>query len=442
MRKHHTIRTSGRVTVRPSRRPVADVLSGAALTGALLISLHAGGAGSTRTTSAAPPARVGGERISLVSAVSATGRIWVASSDGHVTSPNGSPVYGQLSTAPSSPIVAAASTPDGNGYWLVGADGGVFAFGDAAFHGSTGGIRLNAPIVGMAPTPDGRGYWLVARDGGIFTFGDAGFHGSTGGIRLNAPIVGMAATPGGAGYWLVASDGGIFAFGDAGFHGSTGGIRLNAPVVAMAASPSGHGYWLVGSDGGVFAFGDAAFHGSLGGAPPASPLRGMAADPAGGYWLFGAGGAAYPFGPTGARPSVAVAASNVVVTVAAANSPVPSPGARALAFAEAQIGKPYVWGASGPGSYDCSGLTEASWAAAGVPLARVASSQFNDGVHVPLSAAAPGDLVFWSSNGTAAGIYHVGISLGNGQMVDAAKPGTAVRVEAMWPGAYPLATRP
>ena len=64
-------------------------------------------------------------------------------------------------------------TPDGGGYWLVAADGGVFRFGDATFHGSAGGIQLNKPIVGMAVTPDGGGYWLVASDGGVFRYGDA-----------------------------------------------------------------------------------------------------------------------------------------------------------------------------------------------------------------------------------------------------------------------------
>jgi ribosomal protein L24E len=78
----------------------------------------------------------------------------------------------------------------------------------------------------MAPTSSGNGYWLVASDGGIFAFGDAGFHGSMGGAPLNQPIVGMAATRDGNGYWLVASDGGIFAFGDAGFHGSMAGTPL------------------------------------------------------------------------------------------------------------------------------------------------------------------------------------------------------------------------
>ena len=79
----------------------------------------------------------------------------------------------------------------------MASDGGIFAFGDAAFYGSTGAIHLNKPIVGMAATPDGKGYWLVASDGGIFAFGDAAFYGSTGAIHLNKPIVGMAATPDG-----------------------------------------------------------------------------------------------------------------------------------------------------------------------------------------------------------------------------------------------------
>ena len=91
----------------------------------------------------------------------------------------------------------------------------------------------------MAPTVNGRGYWLTASDGGVFAFGDAVFRGSTGSIRLNSPVVGMAATPSPlvAGYWLVAADGGVFAFGDARFSGSTGAIRLNRPMVGMAPAP-------------------------------------------------------------------------------------------------------------------------------------------------------------------------------------------------------------
>jgi len=91
-------------------------------------------------------------------------------------------------------------------------------------------------VVGIASTPDGEGYWLVAMDGGIFAIGDAGFYGSMGGLPLQRPVVGMAATADGQGYWLDASDGGVFAIGDAGFFGSMGGTVLNRPVVGMAAS--------------------------------------------------------------------------------------------------------------------------------------------------------------------------------------------------------------
>jgi len=87
----------------------------------------------------------------------------------------------------------APIAPARTGYWLVASDGGIFAFGDARFFGSTGAITLNRPIVGSAATPSGNGYWLVASDGGIFAFGDAVFRGSTGAIALNRPIVGMAA---------------------------------------------------------------------------------------------------------------------------------------------------------------------------------------------------------------------------------------------------------
>jgi hypothetical protein len=83
-----------------------------------------------------------------------------------------------------------------------------------------GAMHLNKPIVGMATTPDGKGYWLVAADGGVFTYGDAPFYGSMGAMHLNKPIVGMATTPDGKGYWLVAADGGVFTFGDARFYGA------------------------------------------------------------------------------------------------------------------------------------------------------------------------------------------------------------------------------
>jgi hypothetical protein len=185
------------------------------------------------------------------------------------------------------------------GYWLVASDGGIFAFGDARFFGSTGNITLNRPVVGMAATPDGSGYWLVASDGGIFAYGDARFYGSTGNIALNRPVVGMAATPDGKGYWLVASDGGVFAFGDATFHGSTGSLTLAKPIVGMAATPNGGGYWLVAADGGVFSLGNASFYGSVPGQGivDPSPIAGVVRTPDGfGYWIVGQNGALYTYG--------------------------------------------------------------------------------------------------------------------------------------------------
>ena len=198
----------------------------------------------------------------------------------------GAPLGPNSLTTPDTPVVGMAPTPDGKGYWLVAADGGVFTFGDAAFYGSEGGVTLNSPVVGMAPTPDGKGYWLVAADGGIFTFGDAAFYGSTGVMRLDSPVVGMATNPNGKGYWLVAADGGVFTFGDAAFYGSEGGVPLNTPVVGIAPTPDGKGYWLVAADGGVFTFGDAAFYGSAGGTQLVAPVVGLASTPTGnGYWL-------------------------------------------------------------------------------------------------------------------------------------------------------------
>ena len=195
-----------------------------------------------------------------------------------------------------SPIVAMAGTSDGRGYWNAAADGGIFAFGDAGFHGSMGGQPLTRPVVGLAATPSGKGYWEVASDGGLFAFGNAGFYGSMGGLPLSRPVVGLAVTPDGGGYWEVASDGGLFAFGDAAFYGSTGALHLNQPIVAMAPTPNGQGYWLVASDGGIFAFGNAAFYGSTGAFHLNQPMVAMAANGSAGYWLAASDGGIFSFG--------------------------------------------------------------------------------------------------------------------------------------------------
>ncbi|MFF3379860.1 NlpC/P60 family protein [Streptomyces sp. NPDC002680] len=100
---------------------------------------------------------------------------------------------------------------------------------------------------------------------------------------------------------------------------------------------------------------------------------------------------------------------------------------KALAFARAQIGKPYVWGATGPDSYDCSGLTQAAWKAAGVTLPRTTYDQVNAGTTVSLSDIQAGDLVFFYDD-----ISHVGLYIGNGMMIHAPKPGAYVREESIF----------
>ncbi len=100
---------------------------------------------------------------------------------------------------------------------------------------------------------------------------------------------------------------------------------------------------------------------------------------------------------------------------------------KVLAFARAQIGKPYVWGATGPSSYDCSGLTQAAWRSAGVSLPRTTWDQVNVGARIATADLQPGDLVFFYDD-----ISHVGIYKGDGMMIHAPKPGANVREESIY----------
>ena len=106
-------------------------------------------------------------------------------------------------------------------------------------------------------------------------------------------------------------------------------------------------------------------------------------------------------------------------------------------YALAQVGKPYVWASEGPDSYDCSGLTMVAWAQAGVSLPHSASAQMSSGTPVSQSELQPGDLVFYYSP-----VSHVGIYIGNGQIVDAANPSTGVRVASVSSMPYSGAVRP
>jgi len=109
----------------------------------------------------------------------------------------------------------------------------------------------------------------------------------------------------------------------------------------------------------------------------------------------------------------------------------------AVQFALAQVGKPYAWGGSGPSSYDCSGLTSAAWAAAGVSLPHSSSMQYSATSRVAQGALQPGDLLFFGSP-----IHHVTMYVGNGQMVESPRSGLTVRVVSMDRSDYVGAGRP
>lgn len=121
---------------------------------------------------------------------------------------------------------------------------------------------------------------------------------------------------------------------------------------------------------------------------------------------------------TSASAGVSDASGSVTVSGAYATR-----AQKAIAFARAQLGKPYVYGATGPNSYDCSGLTQAAWAAAGVSIPRTTYQQIDFGTRVSASQLQPGDLVFFYS-----GVSHVGMYIGGGQMIHAPHTGTVVKV--------------
>ena len=120
--------------------------------------------------------------------------------------------------------------------------------------------------------------------------------------------------------------------------------------------------------------------------------------------------------------------SNAADTAMPTNLPAPSPrAAEAVAFAREQLGKPYVFAATGPDSYDCSGLTMRAWEAAGVSMPHYSGAQYAMFPHVPLDQLQPGDLVFRGAGGSD----HVMLYIGNGEVIAAPHTGDHVKVEGM-----------
>jgi cell wall-associated NlpC family hydrolase len=136
-------------------------------------------------------------------------------------------------------------------------------------------------------------------------------------------------------------------------------------------------------------------------APPAAPKSGPVPTPSKG------GGGTAPANP---------------------NVPVSGGAGAAIAYARAQLGKPYCYAGAGPSCFDCSGLTMRAWGAAGVSMPHYSGAQYAMFPHVPLSAMQPGDLVFWGPGGSD----HVGLYIGGGQMIAAPHTGDVVKIQAVY----------
>jgi hypothetical protein len=260
----------------------------------------------------APPV---GIAASSTSTSAGTG-YWIAASDGGVFAEGNATFYGSMGGQPlSAPIVGIAANPLRTGYYLVGADGAVYAF-NAPYHGgvnnagSGGGTALipGNRIVGMAVDPANGGYDLVDNQGHIYGFGGApyfdviswaspsnkqitsisfsssgnGFYALTndgvvlsfgdvagqGASTIVGAPVGIFREPGTNGFVLTTQSGCTYAYSGAQYYGGMCGKALNGSIVGLTVTPDGKGYWLVGSDGGVFAFGDATYAGSVSYTPP------------------------------------------------------------------------------------------------------------------------------------------------------------------------------
>ena len=216
------------------------------------------------------PVRAADARVAAAAPGGPTSGYWMVGSDGRVYAFGNAADLG----SPALPAGARAThiepAPDGAGYSVLDNRGDVYAYGHAQSLGNAA-LQPGETAVSLSATPTGAGYWIFTSSGRVITEGDARNLGDMSGKHLNAPVVSSTVTPDGSGYWMVAADGGVFSFG-APFWGSTGNLKLNKPVEGIVPTLTNKGYWLVASDGGVFAFGDAGFRGSMGAARLNKPV--------------------------------------------------------------------------------------------------------------------------------------------------------------------------
>lgn len=230
---------------------------------------------------------------------------------------------------PDHPTVDIASSPSGNGYYVLNSGGGLTPKGDAAYYGSMGGAPLNQPMVAMAVVPAGTGYAMLSKDGGLFNFGSAQYFGSTSSTGLEA--VDIVYTPSGNGYWILLANGEVRHFGGAADLADIAGTASRP--VGLARSATGNGYWILTENGGITAIGDAPGFGDA--AASGKSFAAIAARPDGtGYWAVAKDGTIYDFGAaaafaaiTSTFPIAAAAAHPGGTGLWAASSAVAPPGA-------------------------------------------------------------------------------------------------------------------
>lgn len=188
-----------------------------------------------------------------------------------------------------SAISSVASNPYGTGLWSIGANGGVRPSGSVGYFGSKSDEALSSPVVAAAPSASGYGYWMVTKKGKVFAFGDAQQHGS---FRGKTRIADIASSSLGTGYWLLSQGGRVTSYGRVKSYGNA--KDLESKAVSIAATPSGKGYWILLKSGRVLSFGDATQLGDAAGTDDAVDIAPSATGL--GYWIATSSGRVQAFG--------------------------------------------------------------------------------------------------------------------------------------------------
>jgi hypothetical protein len=250
-----------------------------------------------------------------------SGGYWLVGSDGGVFTFGGAHFFGSTgSLTLQRPVVGIVPSETNQGYWLVATDGGLFSYGDTSYYGSIPGLgihpagsglpnSLNAPIVGMVRSVDNGGYFMVAADGGVFAFGDAKFAGSCPGIGgCSGTAVAVVPTRNAdGGYWVVTSTGNVYGFGVPS-DGQPGpqSSPITSATLSYNTSNVGYagGYYILDANGQVFPYGNAdpswgsVPAGQAGGSNPATAIatHTYLGQSDAGVWVASANGTVFGLG--------------------------------------------------------------------------------------------------------------------------------------------------